>query len=208
MYSIEKIDQILIISFEDKETQTLCMSGATSYYEDPKYYKQYIYKYNLIGNPNYQSNSNEGHNMSLRKLIKYFELSKRNNDLLYEEKELYKELKKYKDFKYVITKCEEDECTLEHEMKHCEYYFNKKYRKYVKSIWEDLDKELKNIIIKYLESYNEKLYIDEFQAYITTEPLIFLMENKKQKNKKKVEKVKKDLINLSKLINNWLKKYS
>lgn len=208
MYSIEKRNKLLILHFKEKEIQNLVMSGATTYYEDPKYYKQYIYKYNLIGNQKYESNTNEGHNMSLKKLIKYYEISDKNNDLLYEEKELYEKILKYKKkYKYIITKCEEDQNTLEHELKHSEYYFNKKYKKYIKTIWETLDKELKEIIINYLNTYNQKMYEDEFQAYITTEPYIFLNESKKQKNKKEIEKIKKKLKNLSNLINNWLKVY-
>lgn len=108
MFSIQKNNKILIISFENKECQTLTMSGATSYYEDPEYYKKYIYKYSLLGNPKFQSNSNDGHNMSLRKLLKYYELSKTKNDLLYEEQALYDKIKKYKKkYKYIITRCQE-----------------------------------------------------------------------------------------------------
>lgn len=209
IFTVEKRGQILILNFDDKENQCLTMSGASCYYEDPEHYKKYVYKYNLLGNDKFQSNSYEGHNLSLKKMIKYYELSIENRDILYEEQMLYNKLLKYKkkNYKYVITKCQNDSCTLNHENKHALFYFNKKYRKYVKTIWESLDEDIKNIIIEYLKSYNEKLYIDEFQAYITTEPYIFIDNDKRKKNNKKEDKIKKELKQISNLINNWLKAY-
>jgi len=206
-FSIKKEHQVLILSFNNKETQTLTMSGASCYYEDSKFYKKYIYKYHLIRNDKIQSNSYDGHNLSLKKIIKYYELSLKKNDILYEELNLYKKLIKYqkKNYRYIITKCEDDKSTLEHEKKHVLFYFNKKYRNYIKSIWESLNDDIKNIIIEYLNTYHKKLYIDEFQAYITTEPFVFLKNNK---NKKKENiKLKKELLQISSLINNWLKIY-
>jgi len=207
-FSIKKEDQVLIISFNDKDTQKLTMCGPSSYYEDPEYYKKYVYKYHLIDNYKFNSNSYDGHNLSLKKLIKYYEISIMKNDILYEELYLYNKVKKYqkKNYKYIITKCEDDKCTLEHEKKHVLFYFNKKYRNYVKMVWESLNNNIKNIIIEYLKTYHEKLYIDEFQAYITTEPLVFLNDNK---NKKKEDiKLKKELKQISNLINNWIKTYN
>jgi len=210
IFQIEKRDKILIINFDDIESQSLVMSGASCYYEDPIYYKKYIFKYKLLGNPKIQSNSYEGHNISLNKLLKYYELSINNKDLLYEEHLLYSKLLKYKKkkYKYIITKCNHDNDTLEHEIKHTQFYFNKKYREYVKMVWESLDNDIKDIIIDYLNSYNQKLYIDEFQAYITTEPLIFMNNKKTKKTSKQYEKTKKELLQLSFLLNNWLKTYN
>ena len=207
IFQIEKRGQILILTFNDKENQSLAMSGVSCYYEDPEYYKKYMYKYNLLDNPKIQSNSYDGHNVSLNKMIKYYELSTNNKDILYEETILYNKLLKYqkKNYKYVITTCDHDKTILDHEIKHTQYYFNKRYRKYVKMIWKSLDEDIKEIIIEYLKSYNKKLYIDEFQAYITTEPHIFLKNEKRKKYIKKEEKIKKELNQISKLINNWLK---
>ena len=207
-FSIKKEGQILIISFNDKETQKLTMSSASCYYEDPNYYKKYVYKYHLIDNDKFYSNYYDGHNLSLKKLIKYYEISIKKNDILYEELNLYNKIIKYqkKNYKYVITKCQDDKCTLEHEKKHSLFYFNKKYRNYVKIVWESLNNNIKNMIIEYLKTYHEKLYIDEFQAYITTEPFIFLKDSK---NKKKQDtKLKKELQQISNLINNWIKTYN
>ena len=208
-FKIEKNNKILIISFTDKENQSLVMSGTSCYYEDPEFYKKYIYKYNLLGNSKIHSNSYEGHNMSLNKMIKYYELAIKNRDILYEENILYNKLLKYKkkNYKYVITKCNDDKSTLEHEIKHTQFYFNKKYRKYVKMVWKSLDDEIKELIIEYLKCYNEKLYVDEFQAYITTEPLVFIQNKKTKKTAKKYEKIKKELNQISNLLNNWLKNF-
>merc|ERR1712154_497789 len=100
--------------------------------------------------------------------MKYYALSKEKRDILYEENIVYNELLKYKRskcVKYVITKCSDcdsDRNTLNHELKHSEYYFNERYRKYIKLIWDTLDREIKEIVSKYLKSYHHKLHLDEF----------------------------------------------
>ena len=187
LFDIEEDNDIIIINFKNNDVQMLYMTGISCYYEDPKYIYKYIYKYHLF-NKELSCLTYTGHNISLDKLLNYLKIANNKYDILYEEKKLYEKLlkfSKYKSKKYIITKCKNDKNTLSHEYKHALYFLNEKYRNYIKEIWESINDALKKIIIDYLVSYHETLYLDEFQAYLTTDPSVFINCKIKNKNKNK-----------------------
>ena len=88
---------------------------------------------------------------------------------------------------------------------HYYYYKNDNYQLYIKNIWLTINDNIKDIITNYLITYHKSLHLDEFQAYITTEPLIFFDNIKiKKKERNKYNILKKKLITLSNLINKKL----
>ena len=183
-FIIEQNNNLIIINFKDNNYQKLAMSDASCYLEDPIYYKSYIYK-TLLFTLNLECLKYEGHNFPLNNLLSYYNLSIKKKDLLKEEKDIYSKLKKYLNKnKYIITQYSNKKYIFNHEYMHAYYFFNIKYQLYIQSIWEIINKNIKTIIINYLISYHKSLLLDEFQAYITTEPLIFITFGKKIKKKK------------------------
>jgi hypothetical protein len=75
---------------------------------------------------------------------------------------------------YVIGYMKGDTNTMEHEKRHARFYIDRKYRKRVHQSWNKLrksnPKKHKSIINKLKkDGYDEKVYIDEFQAYYPNE---------------------------------------
>lgn len=81
--------------------------------------------------------------------------------------------RKKKEIKYVIAYMNGDEITKNHELYHAKYYLDKNHRENVKKIWEGLSEKKKDEITRSLNNmgYPSHLHIDEFQAYLFSEPL-------------------------------------
>lgn len=77
------------------------------------------------------------------------------------------------EIKYVIAYMNGDEVTKNHELYHAKYYMDKNHRENVKKIWEGLSEKKKDEITRSLNNmgYPSHLHIDEFQAYLFSEPL-------------------------------------
>ena len=198
LFSVEHQEDIIIISFNNIKKQKYAMTGISSFYEDPKFKNKYLSKNKLF--KKYLNSINyKGHNCSVDKLIEYLKLSLSKDDILDEEKKLYEELIGYfKKNKYVITTTINDNNTLDHELMHAKYHYDNNYKKFVKTIWNGITVNTKNVITKYLDVYHESIHEDEFQAYITTTPFIFFKSFSIKKNKFK--KIKKEILKLSKLL--------
>jgi hypothetical protein len=77
---------------------------------------------------------------------------------------IYNFVKKNK-IEYVIGIYNSD--SLLHEKLHAKYYFDKKYKQQIDQEWNNIDVNKKNKIITFLKNlgYNDKVLIDEYQAY-------------------------------------------
>jgi hypothetical protein len=76
-----------------------------------------------------------------------------------------------KDGSYTIAYVEKDFVTKMHEMRHAMYFFDDNYRTEVQKLWESLSYEEQTVIEKFLNrcGYKKEFFLDEFQAYMTTE---------------------------------------
>lgn len=92
-----------------------------------------------------------------------FPISKNSNKLI----------EKYPDILYVIVYKKGDILTKIHEELHAKYYIDDEYKNKVKNIWDSLTKESKKKVFDMLEKMkypkDEKILIDEFQAYFFSE---------------------------------------
>lgn len=72
---------------------------------------------------------------------------------------------------YVIAFVKGDILTARHERQHALYFYNDEYRQRVNELWDSLTDGNKKIIKEFLvrNGYHEPVFIDEFQAYLTTE---------------------------------------
>lgn len=72
---------------------------------------------------------------------------------------------------YTIAYVKGDVLTKTHEKRHAIFFFDKEYREEVQKLWDSLGAKNQSIIEKFLEKcgYDRKVFLDEFQAYATTE---------------------------------------
>ncbi|ARF09911.1 hypothetical protein Indivirus_5_34 [Indivirus ILV1] len=79
----------------------------------------------------------------------------------------------YEENFYVIAYIENDQHTKQHELYHAKYYFDTKYRNKVNKLWNSLSCKKRNEITAILNNmgYREEFHLDEFQAYLYSEPL-------------------------------------
>lgn len=79
----------------------------------------------------------------------------------------------YEDNFYVIAYVEKDHNAKNHELCHAKYYYDVPYRKNVDDLWNSLHCKKKAEIVQTLNKmgYREEFHIDEFQAYLYSEPL-------------------------------------
>lgn len=92
----------------------------------------------------------EGHNFPasfIKKTDNIYDIVKKNN------------------IEYVIGIYNSD--SLLHEKLHAKYYFDKKYKQQIDKEWNNMEVSKKNKIITFLKNlgYNDKVLIDEYQAY-------------------------------------------
>lgn len=92
----------------------------------------------------------DGHNFPasfIKKSDRIYELVKKNN------------------IEYVIGIYDSE--SLLHERLHAKYYFDKKYKQKIDQEWNNMEVSKKNKIITFLKNlgYNDKVLIDEYQAY-------------------------------------------
>jgi len=82
-------------------------------------------------------------------------------------------IQKYPNILYVIVYKKGDVLTKLHEELHAKYYIDVDYKNKVKNIWDSLTKESKKKVLDMLEKMkypkDEKILIDEFQAYFFSE---------------------------------------
>lgn len=76
-----------------------------------------------------------------------------------------------KDGSYTIAYIRSDILTKKHELCHAKYYYSAKYRKEVQELWDSLSNENQKTIEMFLQKcgYKKEFFLDEFQAYATTE---------------------------------------
>jgi hypothetical protein len=86
------------------------------------------------------------------------------------ERQLYELHMQYPDTRYVIAYLENDTESREHEERHARFYIDSVYQRKVKRAWEKIQvthpEEYKRIVKRLEQSnYQEKVFVDEFQAY-------------------------------------------
>lgn len=77
-----------------------------------------------------------------------------------------------KDTCYIIGYVKNDHQTIKHEFYHAKFHFDKKYRNEIEKIWNSLTtKEQKDITYQLFNmGYKKEFHLDEFQAYLYSEP--------------------------------------
>lgn len=76
-----------------------------------------------------------------------------------------------KDGSYTIAYIKGDHLTKQHEMCHAKYFFDINYRIEIEKLWSSLTISERNIVEKFLNKcgYKKEVWLDEFQAYVTSE---------------------------------------
>lgn len=74
---------------------------------------------------------------------------------------------------YIIGYIENDYETLDHELCHAKFHFDKKYRNEIQELWDSLsNKEQMDITYQLFNmGYKQEFHLDEFQAYLYSEPI-------------------------------------
>jgi len=122
-------------------------------------------------------------------------------DIIFEK--ICKDIEKNKPEKYYIIGSDpKSKTTIEHEISHAFYYLYAKYKKDADKITKEIPEKIKNKVKKWLLSigYNDKVFKDELQAYVSTEPdtltcqcdLTTLQENKIEKIHKQLKELKNE----------------
>ena len=177
---------IIHLIFKNKKLMNLAL-GRISYLRESnkqvnKQKKQKNYNYSDDLDENIPKFNYIGHNFPLNYLLKYFNNEELNeNEIILQEllqqtlqQILNERLNSYKTLKsYVIGYVKNDTITLDHELKHCKYYCDPEYKDFVKKLWNSLPEKKREEISLTLDDmgYREKFHIDEFQAYLFSEPL-------------------------------------
>ena len=76
---------------------------------------------------------------------------------------------------YIIATTRSEMHHLTHELRHVLYFFDSKYRTLVHQVWNDLDTSIQTKITSELMGwgYAERVWIDEFQAYVSEDSNCF-----------------------------------
>lgn len=165
------MEGLLTIKYNDVYEMNGVMARFSCFLEDP------VWKGKVLGWDKFErldvmGKRYVGHNMSVEDMGRVYHALP---DLSREEKMIYKRAQKYR---YLIAYVNDED--LAHEMQHAKYYLNLDYRKRVERVWLRMDGGLRGGIERFLSGlgYNETVYMDEFQAYLMTEPASFFRMKK------------------------------
>lgn len=145
-------DYILSLEFSSLADMEVILKPVSDFYEGPIVNRQ-------------------GHNFPRETLMSYMKQTAAQPC----QSSLFKHMEQNKQFRYLIAFLKGDVKTKLHELRHAMYHVDAQYREYVASLWDSMTSKEQHNVVAFLTKlgYDAKVHLDEFQAYLFTEPLNF-----------------------------------
>lgn len=174
------MDGLLIIQYKNTQLMNNSLARLSCYLEDPVWGGQIIESYRFQ-QLDVMAKKYHGHNIKVDDLTSIYQ---QLPDPTKAEKTVYQQVKNYR---YLVAYVSDKD--LAHELQHAKYYLDQQYNRLVNQVWNRLDNSLKTKLKIFLEGlgYNDDVLIDEFQAYLTTEPINFFRLKKYNKQLQQIK---------------------